>query len=92
MMSGGNAREPVAAASLKNNDVYPPRDGVCWSENVARQFRCRSGLAFRRVSQDEGVSILPDDAALAIRPGTVRAKHAASLIVLRGGAASAVRC
>ena len=32
------AREPLAAAGLKNNDVYPPRDGVGWSENVARQL------------------------------------------------------
>jgi len=32
------AREPLAAAGLKNNDVYPPRDGVCWSENCARQL------------------------------------------------------
>lgn len=32
------AREPIAAAGLKNNDVYPPREGVGWSENVARQL------------------------------------------------------
>jgi len=32
------AREPLAAAGLKNNDVYPPRDGVGWSENCARQL------------------------------------------------------
>ena len=40
------AREPVAAASLKNNDVYPPRDGVGWSENVARQLSVPERFGF----------------------------------------------
>ena len=39
-------REPVAAASLKNNDVYPPRDGVGWSENVARQLSVPERFGF----------------------------------------------
>lgn len=33
-----NARDPVAPGGLKNNDVYPPREGVGWSENAARQL------------------------------------------------------
>jgi nitroreductase/FMN reductase [NAD(P)H] len=40
------AREPAAAASLKNNDVYPPRDGVGWSENVARQLSVPERFGF----------------------------------------------
>jgi len=40
------AREPVAAGSLKNNDVYPPRDGVGWSENVARQLSVPERFGF----------------------------------------------
>jgi nitroreductase/FMN reductase [NAD(P)H] len=41
------AREPLAASSLKNNDVYGPKDGVGWSENCARQLSVpeRYGLA-----------------------------------------------
>ena len=40
------AREPIAAASLKNNDIYPPRDGVGWSENVARQLSVPERFGF----------------------------------------------
>ncbi len=40
------AREPIAAASLKNNDVYPPHDGVGWSENVARQLSVPERFGF----------------------------------------------
>jgi FMN reductase [NAD(P)H] len=40
------AREPVAAGGLKNNDVYPPREGVCWSENVARQLSVPERFGF----------------------------------------------
>src|SRR6201746_2493035 len=41
-----NARDPVAAGGLKNNDVYPPRDGVGWRENVARQLFVPAGFGF----------------------------------------------
>jgi nitroreductase/FMN reductase [NAD(P)H] len=41
-----NARDPVAAASLKNNDVYPKRDGVGWSENAARQLSVPERFGF----------------------------------------------
>jgi FMN reductase [NAD(P)H] len=39
-------REPIAAGSLKNNDVYPPRDGVGWSENVARHLSVPERFGF----------------------------------------------
>jgi FMN reductase [NAD(P)H] len=40
-------REPKAPGSLKNTDIYPPREGVGWSEDVARQLSVpeRFGLA-----------------------------------------------
>jgi FMN reductase [NAD(P)H] len=41
-----NARDPVAAGGLKNNDVYKPRDGVGWSENVARQLSVPERFGF----------------------------------------------
>jgi FMN reductase [NAD(P)H] len=41
-----NARDPVAAGGLKNNDVYPPRDGVGWSENAARQLSVPERFGF----------------------------------------------
>ena len=40
------AREPIAPGSLKNNDVYPPREGVGWSENVARQLSVPERFGF----------------------------------------------
>ena len=79
-------REPLAPGSLKNNDVYGPKEGATWSENSARQLsvpeRSASPLIFARAG-----STLPDDAALLAppRPATVRARHAASLVVLRAG-------
>ncbi len=44
------AREPLAAASLKNNDVYGPKDGATWSENLARQLSVPERFGFRRLS------------------------------------------
>src|ERR1700709_2144713 len=41
-----NARDPKAPGSLKNIDVYPPREGVGWSENVARQLFVPAGFGF----------------------------------------------
>ncbi len=40
------AREPIAAGSLKNLDVYPAKDGVGWSENVARQLSVPERFGF----------------------------------------------
>jgi len=51
------AREPVAAASLKNNDVYPPRDGVGWSENVARQLSVPERFGFAAYLKTRGFDL-----------------------------------
>ena len=40
------AREPIAPGRLKNNDVYGPREGVGWSENVARQLSVPERFGF----------------------------------------------
>ena len=54
MTSAARAREPVAAGSLKNNDVYPPRDGVGWSENVARQLSVPERFGFAAYLKTQG--------------------------------------
>lgn len=41
-----HAREPVAPASQKNRDVHPPREGVGWSENLARQLSVPERFGF----------------------------------------------
>jgi nitroreductase/FMN reductase [NAD(P)H] len=51
------AREPVAAGSLKNNDVYPPRDGVGWSENVARQLSVPERFGFAAYLRTRGFEL-----------------------------------
>jgi nitroreductase/FMN reductase [NAD(P)H] len=51
------AREPVAAASLKNVDVYPPRDGVGWSENVARQLSVPERFGFAAYLRTRGFEL-----------------------------------
>jgi FMN reductase [NAD(P)H] len=40
------AREPIAPGSLKNRDIYEPKDGVGWSENVARQLSVPERFGF----------------------------------------------
>ena len=52
-----NARDPVAAGGLKNNDVYPPRDGVCWSENVARQLSVPERFGFSTYLKTKGFDL-----------------------------------
>jgi FMN reductase [NAD(P)H] len=52
-----NARDPVAASSLKNNDVYPPRDGVGWSENVARQLSVPERFGFSTYLKTKGFDL-----------------------------------
>jgi FMN reductase [NAD(P)H] len=52
-----NARDPVAAGSLKNNDVYPPRDGVGWSENVARQLSVPERFGFSTYLKTKGFDL-----------------------------------
>ncbi|HET8995624.1 MAG TPA: nitroreductase family protein [Acetobacteraceae bacterium] len=50
-------RDPVAAGSLKNNDVYPPRDGVGWSENVARQLSVPERFGFAAYLKTRGFDL-----------------------------------
>ncbi len=52
-----HARDPVAAGSLKNNDVYPPRDGVGWSENVARQLSVPERFGFSAYLKTKGFDL-----------------------------------
>jgi FMN reductase [NAD(P)H] len=51
------ARDPVAPGSLKNNDVYPPRDGVGWSENVARQLSVPERFGFAAYLKTKGFDL-----------------------------------
>ena len=51
------AREPIAAGSLKNNDVYPPREGVSWSENVARKLSVPERFGFAAYLKTRGFDL-----------------------------------
>ncbi len=51
------AREPVAPGSLKNNDVYPSREGVGWSENVARQLSVPERFGFAAYLKTRGFDL-----------------------------------
>jgi FMN reductase [NAD(P)H] len=51
------AREPVAAGSLKSNDVHPPREGVGWSENVARQLSVPERFGFAAYLKTRGFDL-----------------------------------
>jgi hypothetical protein len=51
------AREPVAPGSLKNNDVHPPREGVGWSENVARQLSVPERFGFATYLRTRGFEL-----------------------------------
>ena len=50
-------REPVAPGGLKNNDVYPPREGVGWSENVARQLSVPERFGFAAYLRTKGFDL-----------------------------------
>ena len=50
-------RDPVAASGLKNNDVYPPRDGVGWSENAARQLSVPERFGFAAYLRTKGFDL-----------------------------------
>jgi FMN reductase [NAD(P)H] len=52
-----HARDPVAPGSQKNNDVYPPRDGVGWSENVARQLSVPERFGFGAYLKTKGFDL-----------------------------------
>jgi FMN reductase [NAD(P)H] len=51
------AREPVTPGSLKNNDIYPPREGVGWSENVARQLSVPERFGFAAYLRTRGFDL-----------------------------------
>jgi nitroreductase/FMN reductase [NAD(P)H] len=50
-------RDPVAAASQKNADIYPPRDGAGWSENVARQLSVPERFGFAAYLKTKGFDL-----------------------------------
>ena len=50
-------REPKAPGSLKNNDVYPPREGVGWSEDVARQLSVPERFGFAAYLRTKGFDL-----------------------------------
>ena len=52
-----HARDPVAPGGLKNNDVYPPREGVGWSENVARQLSVPERFGFAAYLRTRGFDL-----------------------------------
>ncbi|HVY17384.1 MAG TPA: nitroreductase family protein [Rhodopila sp.] len=51
------ARDPIAPGSLKNNDVYPPREGVGWSENAARQLSVPERFGFGAYLRTKGFDL-----------------------------------
>jgi FMN reductase [NAD(P)H] len=51
------AREPLAAAGLKNNDVYGPKEGVGWSENCARQLSVPERFGFAAYLRTRGFDL-----------------------------------
>jgi FMN reductase [NAD(P)H] len=51
------AREPLAAGSLKNNDVYGPKDDAAWSENVARQLSVPERFGFAAYLRTRGFDL-----------------------------------
>jgi FMN reductase [NAD(P)H] len=51
------AREPLAATSLKNNDVYGPKEGVGWSENAARQLSVPERFGFATYLRTRGFDL-----------------------------------
>jgi nitroreductase/FMN reductase [NAD(P)H] len=50
-------REPKAPGSLKNTDVYPPREGVGWSEDVARQLSVPERFGFAAYLRTKGFDL-----------------------------------
>ncbi len=52
-----HAREPVAPGSLKSRDVHPPREGVGWSENSARQLSVPERFGFSAYLKTRGFDL-----------------------------------
>jgi len=51
------AREPLAPGSLKNNDVYGPKEGAGWSENAARQLSVPERFGFAAYLRTRGFDL-----------------------------------
>lgn len=51
------AREPLSPGSLKNNDVYGPKEGVGWSENTARQLSVPERFGFAVYLRTKGFDL-----------------------------------
>jgi len=51
------AREPLAPGSLKNNDVYGPKEGVGWGENAARQLSVPERFGFAAYLRTRGFDL-----------------------------------
>ena len=51
------ARDPKAPSGLKNIDVYPPREGVGWSEDVARQLSVPERFGFATYLKTKGFDL-----------------------------------
>jgi len=51
------AREPKAPDSLKNRDIYPVREGVGWSEDVARQLSVPERFGFAAYLKTKGFDL-----------------------------------
>ena len=45
------------SSGLKNTDVYPPREGVGWSEDVARQLSVPERFGFRAYLKTKGFDL-----------------------------------
>ena len=52
-----HAREPVAPGSQKSREVYPPREGVGWSENCARQLSVPERFGFAAYLRTRGFEL-----------------------------------
>ena len=52
-----HVRDPVAAGSLKNSDIYPPRDAAGWSENAARQLSVPERFGFSAYLKTKGFDL-----------------------------------
>ncbi len=50
-------REPLAPSSLKNNDVYGPKEGATWSENSARQLSVPERFGFAAYLRTRGFDL-----------------------------------
>jgi len=51
------AREPLAATSLKNLDIYGPKEGAGWSENLARQLSVPERFGFAAWLRSRGFDL-----------------------------------